>query len=60
MRDSFWGGLVGSAIGSYIVASQIQPQVRSTKHCYIMVSRYTGRVTKKCADAEVYDILYID
>lgn len=57
---SFWGGAVGSVIGSYLAASQYPPQVYGTSRCYVSVSRYTGRVIKKCADAEVYDILYID
>lgn len=57
---SFWGGVAGSVIGSYLAVNQYQPQVYSSRHCYVSVSRFTGRVIKKCADTEVSDILYID
>lgn len=66
---NFFAGLVGSAIGSYIVTNQYQPTIYSDTRCVVMKSRLSGQVVKKCvnlansqnwAQQDVYDILYVE
>ena len=67
--SSFFAGLVGSAIGSYVVTSQYQPTVYSDMRCVVMKSRLSGHIVKKCVNLansqnwvqqDVYDILYVE
>lgn len=67
--ESFFSGLAGSAIGSYIVASQYQPTIYSDTRCVILKSRMNGQIIKKCVNLansenwvrqDVYDILYVE
>lgn len=66
---SFFAGLVGSAIGSYVVTSQYQPTIYSDTRCVVMKSRLSGHIVKKCVNLansqnwvqqDVYDILYVE
>lgn len=70
--DSFFAGLVGSAIGSYVVTGTYsQPlyntaPVRDTQ-CFLLVSQKTNKAVKRCVEItdtlnqdDVYKVLYID
>lgn len=70
--DSFFAGLVGSAIGSYVViGTYSQPlyntaPVRDTQ-CFLLVSQKTNKAVKRCVEItdtlnqdDVYKVLYID
>lgn len=70
--DSFFAGLIGSAIGSYVVTSTYpQPlyntvPIRDTQ-CFLLVSQKTNKAVKRCVEItdklnqdDVYKVLYID
>ena len=66
---TFFAGLIGSAIGSYIVTNQYQSTTQPDSHCVVMQSRRNGNIVRKCftvtnstnwQSQNVYDILYID
>lgn len=57
----FLSGLAGAAVGSLIVNSQYQGQTESNDRCFIVVSKSTGNVTKKCVSgAGADEVLYVD
>lgn len=67
--EAFWGGLAGSAIGSYIVTGQYRPVPVSDVSCVVLRSRTNGSIVKKCVSADsvrtwtwqdVYDVLYVE
>lgn len=65
-------GIVGTAVGSYIAANQYRNTViqqgqyyppENDKQCFVVVSKSTGNVTKKCvnvSDDNNYEVLYVD
>lgn len=66
-------GIVGTAVGGYIAASRyrdaaVQPgqyyPPENDKQCFVVVSKSTGNVTKKCVktsdDNNNYEVLYVD
>ncbi len=73
-HDLAWGvlaGVTGVALGSYVVANQARDVVYQPnqyypeidKKCFVMVSKSSGKVTKKCvnaADNEDTEVIYVD
>lgn len=69
---SFFAGLVGSAIGSYVVSSTYQqpsynmvPAVKT--QCFLLVSEKRNKSVKRCIEIDdgfnqndIYKILYVD
>ena len=64
-------GISGVAMGSYIIANQSREVVyhpnqyypEFDKKCFVMVSKKSGQVSKKCvntSDREDTDVVYID
>lgn len=60
-------GIIGTAIGSYIVDSYYQPAHYSDVQCFRMVSRLGTRVSEKCVShvsgmtsARLREVLYLD
>lgn len=67
--ESFFAGLIGSTIGSYIVANQYKHPLSNDVRCVVMKSRNSGKIVKKCVDLEkfgysykqeIYDILFVE
>ena len=70
--DSFFAGLVGATIGSYIVTDTYHHPLYNTvpardTQCFLLVSKKTDRVIKRCVDIsddfnqdDIYKVLYID
>lgn len=70
--DSFFAGLIGAAIGSYVVTSTYQQPLYNTvpvrdTQCFLLVSRKTNKAVKRCVDItddfnqdDIYKVLYID
>lgn len=67
--ESFFAGLAGSVIGSYIATTQYQPAAHTKARCIFMRSRLTGNVVRHCLNTsnianrqqqEIYDVLYIE
>lgn len=72
VRTVFFAGLIGTAIGSYVVTSTYQQPLYNTvpvrdTQCFLLVSRKTNKAVKRCVDItddfnqdDIYKVLYID
>ena len=70
--DSFFAGLVGATIGSYIVTDTYHHPLYNTApvrdtQCFLLVSKKTNKAVKRCVDItddfnqdDIYKVLYID
>lgn len=59
----FLSGLAGAAVGSLIVGAQYQNQNRTdnNERCFVVISKSSGNVTKKCVSGSGYDeVVYVD
>ncbi len=57
----FLSGLVGATVGSLIVGNQHQNRFEDNDRCLVLVSKSTGKVTKKCITTGANtEVVYVD